>query len=159
MATAFAIYVTDYDDMFPLAYRIQDNGIIRTWPTYQGALYPATDSTNWAGLTGSTGHGRHWANSIQPYVKNRQPTELPSLRKEGALYPAAAGQAPALGGLTMNGLLHAYSTTSVVSPSGTPLLWPGTGAVNVEGTANSNPVLDCGSTYPQTNCVFGSAVN
>ena len=61
--------------------------------------------------------------------------------------------------MTMNGLLHTFSTTAVNNVSAVPLFWPGLGAINQEGVSYANPVLNCGTTYPQSGCFFGSAQN
>ncbi len=162
-AQATAIYVTDFDDLFPSAYRIQSNGNIRTWPNYAAALFPAwsNDQTgNWANLAGTTGNHLMWQNSTEPYRKNLQLMELPGAPTTAmSPYPTSPIREPGTAALTMNGLLHFYSGTAVENPSSVPLVWLGLGKANIKGLAHSNPVLDCGPTSPQANCLFGTATD
>lgn len=162
-ALSTILYTADNDDNFGSAYRIQVTGTIRTWPIYAAALFPATDDSptgNWANATGSTGHQLIWHNATHIYRKND-----PLLEMNGAPtdtispYPANPIRPPSTSSLSFNGLLHFWSSTAIENPSSVPMVWPGLGKRNVKGLAHANPQLNCGSTTPQQNCRYGSAVN
>lgn len=160
LGTATLIYVADYDDLFPSAYWIQANSIIRTWPVYSSTYYPADSSGNWAGVAGLDGMHTLWHNSIEPYKKNLELTEVAGVQKNAFAIPATATRGQGYSALNMNGLLHHWPTTAVNNPSKVPLVWAGLGAWNQGGLAHTNPQLECGSSpLPQTGCIYGSSLN
>jgi prepilin-type N-terminal cleavage/methylation domain-containing protein len=146
LGTSFAMYNADYDDLMPIA-------MIKT---AAGAWSPGTVAdtpANWrsASATFIDRHSAHWANSIQPYVKNWGLYELPGFMKEN--FGITTGlRIPSTTGVTMNGLLQSWSTTAVTEPSRLTMVWLGRGKHNYAGFANSQPTLRCTSTVG--SCMF-----
>ena len=148
MGTGMMIYTADYDDNFPLSMGRRDELTPRTYmvgvvtPIPQDALTTAP----WDNPIRRGGAAVLWANSMQPYVKNWGLYEVPTQpRKLATADTFTAGNPKAYGGLTFNGLLHSYPTSSVESPSVAVMMWPGIGNVAVTARAMSNPYLNCGN--------------
>jgi prepilin-type N-terminal cleavage/methylation domain-containing protein len=147
MATSMLIYTADYDDYFPLSMGRRDELTPRTWMV--GVVtpipYDALTTVPWDNPIRRGGAAVLWANSVQPYVKNWGLYEYQNVqpRKLATADTFSAGNPKAYGGLTFNGLLHAYSTTEVNAPSIAVLMWPGFGNVAITARAASNPYLTC----------------
>lgn len=152
--TATLIYTNDSDDLFPLGYRFTPDGAgYGTWRWN----YNVSTPLGWMGPSFAQGQAArmaedasHWSNTVQPYMKNYGIYQAPGQSPVNVYgYPDSGnpGQLapPALSNMTYNGLLHAYSTTSVASPSACPLIWGGRGAGNADGASLSNPALYCPS--------------
>jgi len=139
-ATAILIYSGDNDDYFPLAKA-------GTFSTATVVDVPA----DWRLAPGATvdNFAIQWANSTQPYMKSTALYEangMPKTRRTTAAYAAAYGAARrpwASISLNFNGLLNAYSQTSITSVSQNPLVWTGFGKVALEGVNMANPTLAC----------------
>jgi prepilin-type N-terminal cleavage/methylation domain-containing protein len=148
-ATSYAIYTTDSDDIYPLAYRFTP-GVGWRWN------YNVSTPLGWMGPSFAQGQaGRmsedasHWSNTIQPYAKNFGVYAAPGLQEVTVYtgYPISGnpGQTapPADSNMTMNGLLHAWSATAVAAPSQLPLVWQGRGKGNAIGASLSNGAIRC----------------
>jgi prepilin-type N-terminal cleavage/methylation domain-containing protein len=143
-ATAFAIYLSDSDDTYPLGEAfIAGRGW--TWDRYH--RFPA----GWDGnVTPEENQADqvHWANSIQPYMKsldllmlpNARPFSLPS--GTGVLYTNQLKQPKPLA-LTMNGYLSGYGASGVATPSQLIVVHPGFGNEARLGASTVNPALYC----------------
>ncbi len=145
MATAAAIYTTDSDDVFPMAFSRRASG---TWR--YATVHPVPTGTITAGGWNATDINEQvkcmWANSIQPYVKSLGMYEMPGQNNVaigGDTYDPAI--APARVGLSFNGLLHTLSATSIEQPSVVVTFWPGTGTTSLKGRGSANPSLYCDS--------------
>lgn len=142
MGTANAIYMTDNDDYFPMAFTRRANGSYRF-----GTLTPfpanVVNSGGWDAADIVAQSQCHWANALQPYVKNMDmySTALQSTQTIDATF--TPGVNPGVSGLAMNGLLHTWSATAVDNPSLVPAFWTGIGSYQYKGRAFSNPSLNC----------------
>lgn len=148
---AFLMYTNDSDDLFPLGAGFTPSAIGGTW---KFNFYVSTP-LGWMGPSFPQGQAArmaqdasHWSNGVQPYMKNTGLYQAPGMSKVNIYgYPDSGnpGQLapPALVELSFNGLLHAYSTTAVASPSACPLVWAGRGAGNEDGASLTNPTLYC----------------
>lgn len=155
--TAMQIYLTDYDDMFPLG-TIYYQGFPQTnlWMPY-----PAGWITGWGGSPeGDNLEQVFWSQSIQPYMKNYDLLEAPGMGSK--FVPGFADETkprskqPKNIGMTFNGLLNAYNLTAIDQVSLVPVIWSGRGAQNYTGRANTNPFLICGRDAPD-GCRFDAA--
>jgi prepilin-type N-terminal cleavage/methylation domain-containing protein len=150
--TAMQIYVADFDDVFPMAQGVDFNGNYDV-ARYNG--YPA----GWDNVIYEPGDAVLWANAIVPYKKNLQLLEAPGIVRVpmtdafGAAAFANPRKPPAASSLVMNGLLNAWSATSIAEPSRLVVLWYGFGKENLVGGANMNPSLNCGAVK---DCRFNS---
>ena len=158
--TSVAIYLSDSDDTYPIAYRFT-TGVGWRWN------YSVSTPLGWMGTGFPQGQAArmaedasHWSNNLQPYMKNYGIYEGPGLPAVDVYgYPTTGTpKAPALVNMTMNGLLHNWSSTAVSAPSKLPLLWNGRGKGNAVGASLTNPALRCPQTGTST-CVYtpGSA--
>ncbi|RYG32275.1 prepilin-type N-terminal cleavage/methylation domain-containing protein [bacterium] len=150
LGTAFNIYLSDSEDIFPLAFGQQPSG---AW--MQNFLLPVPGKNivggGWDTPAGLEMSGAAWANSIQPYMKNVQLFEMGGKAKltvDTSTWNGEKGQM----GLQMNGMMHGISASGVASPSLAVLAWPAWGDVNMSGRVLANPNLQC-STGP---CAFNS---
>jgi prepilin-type N-terminal cleavage/methylation domain-containing protein len=140
--TGIAIYITDYDDTFPLAFSRRAAGTYRygtVHPTPAGVVVGG----GWDVEPVISETRTQWANSTQPYIKNwdmYKGSTQTSVKIDAAFTP---GMTPADVGLTMNGLLHAWSATAVEMPSTVPLMWSGVGNTSLLGRSAANPSLYC----------------
>jgi len=144
MGVAMQIYLADSDDVFPLGEALVP-GVGWTWDRYH--RFPA----GWDGNVTPEfleADRVHWANSIQPYVKNldmmmspgARPFNLPS--STGVLYDNQLRQ-PKPVAYTMNGYLSGYSATAVAAVSQLILIHPGFGNEARVGASTVNPALYC----------------
>jgi prepilin-type N-terminal cleavage/methylation domain-containing protein len=156
-ATSFAIYLSDSDDTFPIAYRFTP-GVGWRWN------FNVSTPIGWMGPNYAQGQAArmaqdssHWSNTLQPYSKSYGLLEGPGL-PEKEVYgigktPAGAVKSPALSNLTYNGLLHGWSATAVAAPSQLPLIWNGRGKGNAIGASLTNPALRCAQDG-STACIY-----
>jgi len=156
--TSYAIYTTDSDDIFPIAYRFTP-GVGWRWN------YNVSTPLGWMGPSLAQGaaarmseDSSHWSNIIQPYAKNYgiyQAPGLPEVEVYGYPHSGNPGQlaAPADSNLTYNGLLHGWNATAVAAPSQLPLIWGGRGDGNAIGASLTNPALECPQTGT-TQCIY-----
>jgi prepilin-type N-terminal cleavage/methylation domain-containing protein len=148
VGTAFAIYMNDSDDTFPLAMGKRPDGAL-TWGA--GLLHPfpanvVNSNPVWQTAARINMAQSMWANSITPYTKSMDLLQADGMTTDSSNDPTfEPGVTPGISEMTMNGDLHAYPAGGVVSPSVAVLLWPGTGNINIKGRAWSNPALQCGT--------------
>ncbi|MBC8065717.1 MAG: prepilin-type N-terminal cleavage/methylation domain-containing protein [Chlorobia bacterium] len=149
--TGFNIYMADYDDVLPLASFFY----LGLWRTNFVTPFPynALIGGGWDTPAAEDVVKSLWADSTQPYIKNKEILAYPGtpemLATVETFNPAVkAGNTT----LTMNGLLHGYSGTAVESVSVVPLLWAGMGNRQMKGRSFSNPYLGCGNLVG--SCMF-----
>ena len=173
--TSSMIYITDYDDTFPLT-GIFDS-TTNTWRgTYGGGpISSAGIPAGWTTTGGRNVNPRlsddqaYCLNSIQPYMKNTQLYEAPGqqdLATGWAQNPGAPG--PAKVNMSPNGYLHAYSQTAIAQVSKLPLFWQAHFRANRIGAGYSAPMMECGTSpvcrwspngYPGSNIGTGYTYN
>lgn len=148
MGTAMQIYLTDYDDQFPLAYPFLAG-------QFQWLSYVDTPA-NWDSTETPAYHNAMaaaWPNNMEPYLKNRQILASPGSTSNSpfgaAIYPA--GSNPADVGYSFNTLLTQYSSTAVADVAKLRLLTTPYGNRNFKGLARPGSRLRCAS--PGT-CAF-----
>ena len=154
--TATMIYLSDYDDQFPQAFVRRPVG---TW--FYGGVHPVPANAIAGGIWDLPERvhmaSNFWANSLQPYMKNLEMLAMPGgteIQVAGEVFNPNVKAAKL--GLTMNGYLHTYSSTSIVNNSVVPLFW-NVQAVNFRGRGLSTPTLVCGGTF--TECSFNPGGN
>ncbi|MFQ3610870.1 MAG: DUF1559 domain-containing protein, partial [Fimbriimonadales bacterium] len=156
LATAFTMYLSDYDETYPLGFGRDPSTGQWLWDRYHAvpanwrASVPPNSALFQAYLV-------HWANSIQPYLRSLQVYSCPSspVRRLNTDYSQVSAPSPV--SYTYNGLLHGMSQASVASPSSLPVLWEGRGRSGVEGFALTNPALRCED--PSRPCRYFSCLN
>jgi len=168
---AFLMYTNDADDLFPLGYRFIPDApgtVTGTW----GWNFNVSTPLGWMGPSFAQGQAArmaqdasHWSNTVQPYIKNFGIYQAPGLSSVNVYvgYPDSgnAGQlaAPAQSNMTFNGLLHAWPTTAIDSPSSVPLIWAGRGKGNADGASLSNPALYCPKNVSVAPCIYNAAAS
>jgi prepilin-type N-terminal cleavage/methylation domain-containing protein len=164
------IYITDSDDVFPLAMSFDSVG--NKWRSNGLTAIPA----GWCSNAGRDIFPRKeeeqsvvW-NSIQPYTKNLGVYEgagLVDVNTFSLTQSVVVGAPkPAKVNLNYNGLLHGWSATAINQPSKLPLMLENY-KENTLGTAIANPQLCCTDVGPgcrfnpggypqggQTSCVY-----
>lgn len=146
--TATNIYMADNDDYFPLGFGVRPPGTW-TWGWNVITPYPAGwfDDGIWYTDARIQMANCHPANSVQPYVKNYQLSQLPGKASYQANVPdftAVRHKNPEKIGLNFNGMLMGMNSTGVAFPSMVPLWTTLYGNLNSEGRALTNPALVCG---------------
>lgn len=161
VGTGIQIYISDYDDVFPLSYG--PNGATNGWRHGSYHAFPnGSSSTFGRDLEPRKSEEAMIApNAIYPYVKNwglYAGTGLPTAINPGFVQSTVAG-APRmeLANLAFNGILHAWSATAVAQPSRLPLLSPTMMKQNLRGAVITSPALDCLTTGGQ-QCRFAPDV-
>ena len=154
IGTSMILYAGDADDTMPFALTPDETtGNVRRTG---GHAIPAgwTSTARYKPQEDAQG----WANSTEPYRKSYAMLET----NGGTTNPNTSGpdytnpiKKPALNGLSMNGLLHAFNLTAVESPSRLTMAWQGWGRSNDLGVAYINPRLNCGR--GSGPCVFNPA--
>jgi len=152
-ATSTAIYVTDTDDVLPLAF-CYNNASAGT------AVYPGATQWRWLNLhavpAGSASNASRNVdprkseeatmvlNALYPYTKSYALYNAAGLTTVTSLTQATNTGAPAQAavGISYNGLLHSYPASGIDRPSNCPLFWKGNYKENDLGTITS-PNLVC----------------
>ncbi len=154
MGTAFIMYTTDNDDLFPLAFSTRASGVPRwnySHPVPHDWAVETRGDTNFGDPIVRVETAVHWGSSVAPYVKNIdlwQETGMPVVDRAGSNY-AGAQRTPAKVGMFYNGMLHAWSATAVNRPSFVPILsYASIFKKNWNGWAISSPQLYCPGTGP-----------
>jgi|GEM_PF-278313 len=148
------IYLTDSDDVFPLA--MSFNSAANSW-RYNAYTAIPEGWTNTAARDVEPRKSQEGAvvfNSIQPYTKNVSVYEGAGLVDFdlGLVDSTLSSKAPAKVNLQYNGLLHGWSATAVNSPSKLPLMLENY-KQNTIGAQISNPQLCCSDTN-KVDCRF-----
>lgn len=146
VGTSAAIYLSDSDDTYPLAFSPIQASDTQRWN------FNISVPNGWRGGTFAASprleeDGMHWSNSLQPYTKSLDLYTQSGL-PNNALVSDTPVKTPGKVGLSYNGLLHGWSATAVTEPSKLNVFWAGRGKQNVTGFALTNPVLYCNSTGP-----------
>jgi len=159
LGTAVQMYISDYDDVFPLA-----SGVVGgTWTFGQGHNVPADWDTSLSAQQ-IEANRNFWANSIFPYVKSWAMYQSPV----GSDVPYSGHAVPsnpvAKTTYTYNGLLQSYPSTGVTYNAVVPIFWPGIGQRTAPGYAFANPSLWCGNsaagcTYVAPTSGCGPGIN
>lgn len=137
--TAIQIYLTDYDDNYPLAYA-NYNGLW-DWLGYIDVPY------NWDSTAPVAWHNAvaaAWPNNVHPYLKNMQVLASPGSTQYapfGNIYPA--GSKPVDVGYSYNTLLTEYSSTAVTDVAKLRVLTTVYGNRNFKGLARPGSRLRC----------------
>ncbi|QYK53211.1 MAG: prepilin-type N-terminal cleavage/methylation domain-containing protein [Fimbriimonadaceae bacterium] len=162
VGTATAIYLGDYDDLYPLAYGWHPS--IGWGHTYLHDVpadwYPGNSSAYLSFV------GAHPANSTEPYRKNMQLLKVDGRTSNitGDDFSIAVKSVGEVG-YTFNGLLQSYSSTAMERISNVPMWTSFYGNINIQGYGLSDPQLYCpnsaaGCTYvPTTPTCDGDAQN
>lgn len=133
LGTATQLYATDSDDRMPLSFAF--DGI------------PSTSNGTWRwNLPVPLEGGPDAATSCHFGFTLRAYGVIPKLyESNGSPLMSSTRSIPSQigSGLTYNGLLHAFSTSSVASSSNLPMFWSGRGKANEMGVVRSNPILLC----------------
>jgi len=165
--TAFLMYVNDSDDLFPLGYRFTPDVIGQPAGTWRWN-YNVSTPLGWMGPSQAQGQparmaedASHWSNTVQPYMKNYGIYAAPGMSSvnvyTGVADTGNPGQiaSPAQSNMTFNGLLHAWPSTAIASPSACILIWAGRGAGNADGASLTNPALLCNlDTASKGPCIY-----
>lgn len=148
MTLGHIMYASDNDDFLGFGNLMLASG---AWATGTVADTPA----DWRTTSFAERHGRHWSNSVQPYIKNWELYEAKGFEVD-TLYTAAQIAAqlkrPATTSLSFNGLLQNWSMTAIENISRLTMVWYGRGKHNYFGSGTSQPVLRCGGI--QSPCRF-----
>jgi len=182
MGHSVAMYLTDNDDIMPLAavLRPDKNGSNGTggslgtnlaypypYNDYPQGGPPASNSTTWSSPGRQNMASCEVQNSVTVYSGS---TSLEAVN--GALYgdifnvfyptfPDTFGGPgiPADNGVTFNGDLHRYNSTAVADTTKCVEWWCGNGNYGWHGRTDCNPNLNCGESTGPDTCIFTSGVS
>jgi prepilin-type N-terminal cleavage/methylation domain-containing protein len=147
LSLATMLYVSDSDDISPLGYAFdaRPSGGKWLWKDYvawpsgwpQDGVHDQPDRI--------ANEQVHWANSVLPYFSAQAMIQLVGIEAHDPLdsYDPHPNLQPMPAGISYNGLLHAYPSTGIESPSRLPLFWPAFGRANLRGFVRTNPALVC----------------
>lgn len=161
--TSFVMYATDYDDNLPFG--LTPNPATNSWRRTGGHAVPDGWFTSARYIAEEDAQG--WVNSTNPYRKNYDMLAIDGASEElnSAMNYVNPPKAPAINGLTMNGLLHGYNMGQIEHVSKLIMIWHGWGKNNDKGVAYVNPRLNCRGTgvcrfnpsgYPQPDMTDAS---
>jgi len=160
LGTAFAVYLTDSDDTYPLGYRFTPSGTGGSWRWNFSVSTPI----GWMGSSFAQGveprmseDRNHWSNTVLPYTKNGGIYEAPGQPQKDVYGAPTSGpgvKAPYMVNATYNGLLHGYNATAVVQPADVPLIWGGRGQQNMVGNSLTVPALYCPNDISTASCIY-----
>jgi prepilin-type processing-associated H-X9-DG protein len=144
-AGAYALYVQDNDESFPLV-------TTSAWVTTPAESRPP--------LPARPVRTSYWANAIQPYLKDYHVFKCPSTQEADWL---SADNVPVYPfSYTYNGLLTGYPMSGIVSPSKCILQMEGIGNYAVRGFTMTNPqIYDGPMPYDpdRSECAFFGGIN
>jgi prepilin-type N-terminal cleavage/methylation domain-containing protein len=154
MGKSLAIYLSDNDDTYPLAFPHDGN----QW-LYQFAIPAPNNWRNDNSDTARQNFAMAWHNSLQPYIQNWAVYACPSgveFQFGGVNYSNTnwyQGIRPRQVGVTFNGFLHSYNASGIVNPAELIAMWEGFGKVNLLGFALANPSMECTNGFAQP-CLY-----
>jgi prepilin-type N-terminal cleavage/methylation domain-containing protein len=158
MGTATLIYSTDTNDILPLGHITFPDGR-NGWRTLVPYPQDWIPTGSWSLANWREAARQQWANSVQPYAKNYDifAGNLPKVRNsaDSAHFqdPNAEGKWKTTSA-AYNGLLHAWSASSITEPSKLIMVWSGYGKSSLEGRTIANPTLLCDTTQRFVDCRF-----
>jgi len=164
---AFAQYLGDWDDRWPLSMSAQPKGggtYQWMWNFYHAVPWNwrTEHSGSWSGDQNYYDELQkmHWSNSTQPYIQNYGVYDCPScpvFRLSGVNYNnKKAGRNPAEVAYSYNGALHRFNASGIVNPSMLVVGFEGRGKASPLGFALSNPNLLCDTNFNEINnvCIY-----
>lgn len=140
---AIAMYLNDYDDVFPMAY--ERPAPTQAWRWNELAPVPR----DWQ--SGAPREAWVWVNSLEPYLGSvyyrYRPTRLSCsatlpVKQPGVDYSQRV-RSPFPVSYTYNGYLHRYRLASIEDFTTLPVIWEGLGREHLIGFAPVNPLLRC----------------
>jgi prepilin-type N-terminal cleavage/methylation domain-containing protein len=143
LGTGTAIYLSDNDDLFPL--QAGQDPATGQW----GFNYNKYVPDDWAATSVPAFRkffsAGFFMNTTQPYVKNYQMLQSPgtSAIEYQATNPVAVGKTKQTTNYAYNGLLSAYSSTSIAETAKLPALTDANGNIAGLGWGFANPALTC----------------
>jgi prepilin-type N-terminal cleavage/methylation domain-containing protein len=163
IATGSMIYMSDSDDLYPLANIVMPGNGINSYNRFIPT--PQTLATAYTTAAGVDALAAWYANAMRPYIKSEAIWDDPVAMSTTSIYTlgitsttGSATPAPPAGtpnyGYAMNGLLTSYSSTSVVAPASIPL-FSGLGMRKCPGATTANPALYCPNN--NTACIYQKA--
>lgn len=160
LGLAANVYVTDSDDVLPMAFGMRPAG---TWG--YNVLHPIPADWKTQDVWGTDPAQQNmakcfWANSVSPYVKNKDIFDSTGFSKkrysaDDADFAIAANASKAMSmNQFYNGLLHHYNMTAIAQPSRLVIIWEGQGKAALEGRGIVNPSLRCTGSKAFEDCMF-----
>jgi len=143
LGTSVHIYLSDYDDVFPITYTpLQGFYSVDTLVPVPGTWATSPTPEQQAAIDS------FWANNIQPYVKNLDIFNDPGSSRvsvTSAKFNPTAPPASVSSQLsyTYNGLLNGMQYGAVASPSQLIVYWNGRGRAALAGYGHANPYMFC----------------
>lgn len=153
IGTAIQIYLGDSDDRFPKTFGKDTTANLERWDAYHRVPQDWDNTAPFNTAQRRDEDGQFWANSISPYVKNIDMYQQQGMATTVNVSFANAVKPRAKMGMTMNGMLHTWSSTVVADSAKLPLVWAGLWKQNRDGVARSSPTLICDVT-PAGPCIF-----
>jgi len=157
LSTAAQIYLSDYDDQFPIAniWNPQNNltAYNRFVPT------PAEQAASFTDIRGINAFNTFYTNSMRAYIKNEQIYDDPVATSTTSIYSLSiANGMPYQNiknnyGYAYNGLLNSYSSTAVNAPSSL-ILFSQDGNRKAPGAWFANPYMGCENAVRDAACVY-----
>lgn len=151
LGTATAIYLSDSDDLYPMATGQNAAGV---WGYNYNKYVPA----DWSASPGNPDRPLYsssfFMNTIQPYVKNSD-IKLgvgATTTDYQAAETVAAGKKKEATSYAYNGYLQSWSSTAVAAPAMLPMLSGSNGNIGAKGWGFANPVMTCDT--PNAACVY-----
>ncbi|MCA0359799.1 MAG: prepilin-type N-terminal cleavage/methylation domain-containing protein [Armatimonadetes bacterium] len=150
--TAIIIYMSDYDDLFPLGTVPDLTSAVQ--PAYRNAANYTATPANWCNLSAQptlqAESAVMWVNATEPYRKNydmlnpgNDKRQFSSGTLAGCYATAARVGTPKGSNMTYNGFLQGLSQTNIVAVSSLTMIWPGMGTYTYEGFTATSPRLNC----------------
>ncbi|MFM9874070.1 MAG: prepilin-type N-terminal cleavage/methylation domain-containing protein [Fimbriimonadaceae bacterium] len=162
--TAIVIYMTDYDDLFPLGTVPDLTQAVQ--PSYRNAANYSASPADWCNLaaqpTLQAESALVWHNSTEPYRKNyamlnpsNDKRSFTSGTLAGCYLAGARVKNPQGSNMSFNGFLQGMSQDNLAAISKLTMIWPGMGTYTYDGFAAVSPRLNC--PIQGVNCVYNPA--
>jgi prepilin-type N-terminal cleavage/methylation domain-containing protein len=155
--TASAIYLTDYDDLYPMSFAYNTAGFLWRAGSYHATPKDSNTAANRHLEPRRTEEEVYVINAMNPYMKNFGMLEAAGLPLVTVGTANPTGPKPAPINVSFNGMLHAYSGTAIAQVAKLPMFWGGMMKQNLTGMSLSQPQLDCptaGTAAAAPPCMF-----
>jgi len=182
MGHSVAMYLTDNDDIMPLAAVLRpdalgSNGQGSTIGTNLAYPYPYNDypqggppasrSTTWSSPARQNMASCEVQNSVTVYsgsltleaVNGAQYGDIFNVFYPSLLDTFGGPGVPADNGVTFNGDLHRYNATAIADTTKCVEWWCGNGNYGWHGRTDCNPNLNCGEPHGPDTCIFVNGQN